>query len=110
MRIVDEYFIMQTKIFKYSDIPIHLHGEIYKSCLSLCDKIVSYLKVGKWRRKFFSFITCGMVKSGKPTETTLGNTLRVISFLEFVCWLAVIPKDAYFLFVAGDDILFLIEE
>jgi len=48
-----------------------------------------------------------MVKSGDPTKTTFGNTIRVICYLEFVLFNAKITK--YKMYVSGDDIFLLLE-
>jgi hypothetical protein len=46
----------------------------------------------KKRRKVYSYETYGMVMSGHPTRTSLGNTVRVISYIEFVMWNARINR------------------
>lgn len=47
--------------------------------------------------------------SGDPTRTTWGNTLRVVSYMEYTLSLAGIGYNDYRLFVAGDDVFLLLE-
>jgi hypothetical protein len=54
----------------------------------------------------FAYKVFGTVYSGDPTRTTFGNSLRVICYMEFILWLARINK--YKVFVAGDDVLLII--
>lgn len=49
----------------------------------------------------------GTVYSGHPTRTTLGNTLRVLSYIELIRKKANILKLCPF--VSGDDSLVIIE-
>lgn len=67
------------------------------------------MKINGKRKKFVSFNTWGTVKSGDPTKTTLGNTIRVLTYIEYICFLAGITEDQYFKFVAGDDVLIMME-
>jgi len=48
----------------------------------------------------------GTVFSGHPTRTTWGNTLRVLSYIEYVCR---DNKYSYQPFVSGDDATLMIE-
>lgn len=52
----------------------------------------------------------GTTLSGHPTRTTLGNTLRVSAYVEYICIKANIPKTALHVNVAGDDVLIFIEK
>jgi hypothetical protein len=54
----------------------------------------------------FSYKVYGTVYSGDPTRTTFGNSLRVISYMEFILHCAGITK--YKVFVAGDDVLLIL--
>lgn len=58
--------------------------------------------------KVVSVTVFGTVFSGHPTRTTFGNTLRVIFYIRFACWLAGIVN--YSLFVCGDDVLVMMDE
>lgn len=35
--------------------------------------------------------------------------MRVLTYIEYICYLAGIPNDKYFKYVAGDDVLILME-
>lgn len=45
----------------------------------------------------------GTVLSGHPTQTTTFNTVRVFLMTLYLCHL--LPKDSWFSFIAGDDML-----
>lgn len=65
--------------------------------------VVSWLsRKKKSKIKLFSGKVKGTVFSGHPTRTTFGNTLRVITFVKFILYLADITN--YHLSVGGDDI------
>lgn len=49
----------------------------------------------------------GTTPSGNPTSTTLGNTLRVLLYQDFVASIAGVPAITH---VAGDDVLTFIEK
>jgi len=56
--------------------------------------------------RVFSYKVFGTVYSGDPTRTTFGNSLRVICYMEFILYMSGIIK--YKIFVAGDDVLLMI--
>lgn len=51
----------------------------------------------------------GLTFTGNPWLTTLGNTLKMCYYLEYVCHLAQIPEKMFKLSVAGDDVLMMME-
>lgn len=61
-------------------------------------------KINNKRSVLLKVIMKGTVFSGHPTRTTLGNTLRVLSYAYFVAHEANIPLDKIRVHVAGDDL------
>lgn len=50
----------------------------------------------------------GTVCSGNATATTLGNTCRVKYYVKLAAQLGFVPETEYRSFVAGDDVLLII--
>jgi len=63
-----------------------------------------YYYKGKCRRMGMRIKLNGTVASGNATATTLGNTYRVLSYLNFIS-----NGRSYYPFVSGDDVLCIIE-
>jgi hypothetical protein len=49
----------------------------------------------------------GTVLSGVANRTTLGNTLRVLSYIDYIAHKAGVPENCYRRLVSGDDALIL---
>jgi hypothetical protein len=49
----------------------------------------------------------GTVLSGVANRTTLGNTLRVLSYIDYIAHKAKVPENCYRRLVSGDDALVL---
>jgi hypothetical protein len=88
-------------VMMYLEVPGYLWGAL-KRCLEMLEVPVTCY--GKNRKVLFSGMLTGTTFSGHATRTTFGNTLRVISYAEYILEKAGVPKDAYRLFVAGDDV------
>ena len=65
--------------------------------------------LSKKRTPILKGVINGTVFSGHPTRTTLGNTLRVLSYAWYIAHLAQVPESKIKIHAAGDDMLIFIE-
>lgn len=52
----------------------------------------------------------GTVFSGDALGTTLGNTIRVLMYIQYIMQRGNIPQKNFRVFVAGDDVLIIISK
>lgn len=104
---VDSYLFKKTlpRLLTDIGIPPTLHKTIYDSIVSTESRYKLEVRLGKFRRQIQAGRIKGTVFSGHATRTTLGNSLRVILYARFIMHKAQIPKTAYRLYVAGDDVV-----
>lgn len=83
---------------------------ILKAYTTYRAKIVAYRCItGKKKQAVMRATLNGTVTSGKPTPTTLGNTLRVIMYIMFIVERCGIPVNSVRPFVSGDDSFIIVE-
>lgn len=61
------------------------------------------------RMKLADFKIKGTTLSGHPTRTTLGNSLKVLSYAKYILANSYIPDNQYKIFVSGDDVIMFLE-
>jgi len=81
---------------------------MYKEVLrALTDTSSPFLMLNKTTKKIeLRGVVKGTVFSGHPTRTTWGNTLRVLSYIEYI--ISKFPNH-HTAFVSGDDATMIIE-
>jgi hypothetical protein len=79
-------------------------------CSLLSAQISCKVRKGHLMEKWLSGELVGTTFTGHPTSTTLGNTLRVISYCHLLCELSSIPSAAYKVFVSGDDSIIVVSK
>jgi len=93
--------IMSEKL----DLPLDMKDEVLRS---LTDTVTPFIMLNKVTKKIeLSGEVRGTVYSGHPTRTTWGNTLRVLSYIEYIMKDCKLPYTA---FVSGDDATMIIEK
>jgi len=66
----------------------------------------AYYKGHRGKHELLKVECTGTVLSGNATATTFGNTLRVLSYLNFIAYKTGVSISP---FVAGDDLLIILE-
>jgi len=106
--LIDTRFIkgIFDKVFLACEYPAYLYDQVYNCLTKMEVPVACYGKdANKKRKVLFEGMIKGTTFSGHSVRTTLGNTLRVISYSKFVCAIAGIPENAYKVCVAGDDVI-----